>query len=233
MKSLMIFGLFIMTIVFAQFANAQTADDVVGKYIAAMGGKEKLNALKTVKMEGNLSVMGNDVAIVITKKHLVGMRVDISVMGTENYQVVTPAKGVVFMPVQGMSEPTEMPEEQRKSAIGQLDIQGSLVDYKEKGTAIELVGKEKVDGEDCSNLKLTFKSGLATNFFISDKTGFIVKTTGKRVMNGEEVEVSNSNSNYKQNADGYWFPYTTTNAQGTTDFSKIDTNIAVDENIFK
>ncbi|MGF2413594.1 MAG: hypothetical protein ACQUYJ_14780, partial [Ferruginibacter sp.] len=133
MKSLMIFGLFIMTIVFAQFANAQTADDVVGKYIAAMGGKEKLNALKTVKMEGNLSVMGNDVAIVITKKHLVGMRVDISVMGTENYQVVTPAKGVVFMPVQGMSEPTEMPEEQLKSAIGQLDIQGSLVDYKEKG----------------------------------------------------------------------------------------------------
>jgi hypothetical protein len=233
MKPIMIFGLFIMTMVFAQFANAQTADDVVGKYITAMGGKEKLNALKTVKMEGNLSVMGNDVAIVITKKHLVGMRVDISVMGTENYQVVTPAKGIVFMPVQGMSEPTEMPEEQLKSAIGQLDIQGSLVDYKEKGTAIELVGKEKVDGEDCSNLKATFKSGLVSNFFISDKTGFIVKTTGKRVMNGEEVEVSNSNSNYKQNADGYWFPYTTTNAQGTTEFTKIDTNVAVDENIFK
>jgi hypothetical protein len=154
-------------------------------------------------------------------------------MGTENYQVVTPAKGIVFMPVQGMSEPTEMPAEQLKSALNQLDIQGSLVDYKEKGSTIELVGKEKVDGEDCSNLKVTFKSGLVTNFFISDKTGFIVKTTGKRVMNGEEMEVSNSYSNYKQNADGYWFPYTSTSTQGTTDFSKIETNVAVDDNIFK
>jgi hypothetical protein len=233
MKPIMIFGLFIMAMVLAQFAQAQTADDVVNKYLTAMGGKEKLNALKTVKMEGSLSVMGNDVAIIMTKKHLVGMRMDISVMGTENYQVVTPAKGIVFMPVQGMSEPTEMPAEQLKSALNQLDIQGSLVDYKEKGSTIELVGKEKVDGEDCSNLKVTFKSGLVTNFFISDKTGFIVKTTGKRVMNGEEMEVSNSYSNYKQNADGYWFPYTSTSTQGTTDFSKIETNVAVDDNIFK
>jgi hypothetical protein len=233
MKPIMIFSLFIMAMVFAQFAQAQTADDVVNKYLTAMGGKEKLAALKTVKMEGSLSVMGNDVAMVITKKHLTGMRVDISVMGTENYQIVTPTKGIVFMPVQGMSEPTEMPAEQLKSSTSQLDIEGSLVNYKEKGTTIEIAGKEKVDGEDCSNLKLTYKSGLVSNFFISDKTGFIIKTTGKRVMNGEEVEVSNSFSNYKQNADGYWFPYTSTNTQGTTEFSKIETNIAVDDSIFK
>lgn len=233
MKPIMIFSLFIMAMVLAQFAQAQTADDVVNKYLTAMGGKEKLAALKTVKMEGSLSVMGNDVAMVITKKHLTGMRVDISVMGTENYQIVTPTKGIVFMPVQGMSEPTEMPAEQLKSSTSQLDIEGSLVNYKEKGTTIEIAGKEKVDGEDCSNLKLTYKSGLVSNFFISDKTGFIIKTTGKRVMNGEEVEVSNSFSNFKQNADGYWFPYTSTNAQGTTEFSKIETNVAVDDSIFK
>jgi hypothetical protein len=233
MKPIMIFGLFVMAMVMAQFAQAQTADDVVNKYLTAMGGKEKLAALKTVKMEGSLSVMGNDVAIIMTKKHLVGMRMDISVMGTENYQVVTPTKGIVFMPVQGMSEPTDMTADQLKSSIGQLDIQGALLDYKEKGTTVELTGKEKVDGEDCSNLKVTYKSGLVSNFFISDKTGFIVKTTGKRTINGEEMEVSNSYSNYKQNADGYWFPYTSTNAQGTTDFSKIDTNVAVDDSIFK
>jgi hypothetical protein len=233
MKPIMIFGLFIMAMVVAQFAQAQTADDVVNKYLTAMGGKEKLNSLKTVKMEGNLSVMGNDVAIIMTKKHLVGMRMDISVMGTENYQIVTPTKGIVFMPVQGMSEPTEMPAEQLKSASTQLDIQGTLVDYKEKGSTIELIGKEKVDGEDCFNLKVTYKSGLVSTFFISEKTGFIVKTSGKRAVNGEEIEVATTYSNYKQNGDGYWFAYTAVNMQGQTDYSKIDTNVAVDENIFK
>jgi hypothetical protein len=233
MKPLMIFGLFIMVMVLAQFAHAQTADDIVNKYIAAMGGKEKISSLKTVKLEGNLTVQGTDVALVITKKHMVGIRTDISVMGTENYQIITPTKGTIFMPVQGMSEPTAMPDDQLKSGQSQLDLQGSLVDYKEKGTSIELVGNEKVDGEDCYNLKVTFKSGIVTNYYISAKTFYIIKTNGKRMINGEETEIATSYSNYKQNADGYWFSYTTTNMQGTTDFFKIDTNIVIDESVFK
>jgi len=233
MKPIMIFGLFIMAMVFAQFAYSQTADDVIDKYITAIGGKEKITSLKTVKMEGSMSVMGNDVAIVMTKKHLVGLRMDISVMGTENYQVVTPTKGIMFMPVQGMSEPTEMSADQLKPAVSQLDIHGALVGYKEKGTAVELIGKEKVDGEDCYNLKLTYKTGVVSNYFISEKTSFIIKTTGKRIINGEEVEVATTFSNYKQNADGYWFAYTAVNMQGQTDYSKIDANVAVDDNIFK
>jgi len=232
MKTLMISGLLIITMTLAQTLQAQTANDVVNKYIAAMGGREKLASLKTVKAEGSLTVQGTDVAMVITKKHLAGMRVDISVMGTENYQILTPAKGTIFMPVQGMSEPTVMPDEQLKAGQSQLDLEGPLVNYEDKGTTVELAGIENVDGENCYNLKVTDKNGITTNYFISANTSFIVKTIGKRVMNGEEIDVSTNYSNYKQNADGFWFPYSTTNMQGTTDFSKIDTNIPVDESIF-
>lgn len=42
-----------------QFVHAQTADEVVDKYIASLGGKEKLMSLKTVKMEGGVRVCGN------------------------------------------------------------------------------------------------------------------------------------------------------------------------------
>ena len=233
MKSLMAFCLLVTAIVFTQFTHAQTADEIIDKYITAMGGKEKLVSLKTIKMEGNLTVQGTDIAMVITKKHLVGMRIDISVMGTENYQIITPAKGTVFMPVQGMSAPTAMPDDQFKAIQPQLDLQGVLVDYKNKGTTVELLGNEKVDGEDCYNIKVTSSSGVVTNYFISAKTFFIIKTSGKRLMNGEEVDVTTSYSNYKQNGDGFLFPYSTTNMQGTTDYSKIDTNVPVDESIFK
>jgi hypothetical protein len=95
------------------------------------------------------------------------------------------------------------------------------------------VGNEKVDGEDCYNLKLTFKTGVITNYYISAKTFYIIKINGKRMINGEEMEIATTYSNYKQNADGYWFSYTTTNMQGTTDFFKIDTNVAIDESVFK
>lgn len=233
MKPLMILGLFIMALIAAQFAKAQTVDDIVNKYITAMGGEEKLISLKTVKMEGNLTVNGTDVGLIVTRKHLVGMRADISVMGTENYQIVTPAKGIVFMPIRGMTEPTTMSDDELKSSLTQLDIQGSLVDYKQKGTTVEVIGKEKVDTEDCYNLKLTYKSGVVANYYISTTTYYIVKTSGKKIIGGKEMDVTTTYSNYKKNADGYWFPYTTVNSQGETDYSTIDTNKPVDESIFK
>lgn len=233
MKKIIIFGICMFALVFMQFANAQSVDDIVNKYVAAMGGKEKLASLKTVRLQGNLSVMGNDVAMVITKKHLVGMRADISVMGTENYQIITPAKGIVFMPVQGMSEPTPMTDDQLKASQSQLDLQGYLVDYKEKGTTIELLGNEKVDGDDNFKLKLTFKNGIVSTCFVSSKNYMITKTSAKRNVNGEEMDMEVTYTNYKQNADGYWFAYTTGSMQGETNYEKIETNITVDESIFK
>ena len=233
MKNLIIFGLFIMALVVAQFAQAQTVDDVINKYIEALGGKEKLAILKSVKYSGNINIQGTDVNIVQTKLNMKGMRLDISVAGTENYQIVTPEKGIVFMPVQGMTEPSPMPEDQLKSGQNQLDVQGVLLNYKEKGTAVELLGTEKLNGEDNHKLKITFKNGLVTTYFIGAKNYYINKTVSKRKVNGEETDMETTYTNYKQNADGFWFAYNNTSVQGDMIYDKIETNIPVDENIFK
>lgn len=235
MKNLIIFGLFIMGMVLVQFVQAQvkTVDDVINKYIEALGGKEKLLTLKSIRYTGNINIQGNDVSIVQTKLNLKGMRMDISVAGTENYQVVTPEKGIVFMPVQGMTEPSPMPEDQLKSGQNQLDVQGALLNYKEKGTAVELLGTEKLNGDDNHKLKVTFKNGLVTTYFIGATNHYINKTVSKRMVNGQEQDMETTYSNYKQNADGFWFPYNTTSLQGDMIYDKIETNVPVDENIFK
>jgi len=233
MKNIVLFGTLILLLVFAQFAQAQTADDVVNKYIDALGGKAKLSTLNSVRFSGNMSIQGNDIAITITKLHMKGMRMDISVMGTENYQIITPGKGISFMPVQGMAAPTDMPEEQAKAAQSQLDIQSALLDYKDKGTSVELLGKEKVDGADHYKLKVTFKNGIFTTYYINADSYRLNKTVSKRNINGEEMEIETSFSNYKQ-VDGFWFAFTNTSSvQGETNYDKIETNIPVDESIFK
>ena len=233
MKNVIITGLLLLSSVFVQFTHAQTVDEIADKYIVALGGKEKLLALKSVKMEGNVNVQGYDVNITTTKLHMKGMRSDIVVAGVENYQVVTPEKGIVFMPIQGMSTPSDMPEDQLKSGQLQLDVQSALLNNKEKGTAIELLGAETLNGADNYKLKLTFKNGIVTTYFIG-KTDFrLNKTVSKRNINGEETDMETTFSNYKQNADGYWFAFTSNNIQGEMIYDKIQTNIAVDENIFK
>lgn len=232
MKSVKLF--FLAAMIFSGFGiNAQTADEVVDKYVTAMGGKDKLASLNTVKMTGTMSVQGTDISMTMTKSHMIGLRMDIEVMGTSNYQLGNDKEGWVFMPVQGMASPVQMDEEQYKSFATQLDVQGSLFNYKEKGTTVELLGNEKVEGADAHKLKVTYKSGKTSTFFIDAKTGYLIKTASKSNFGGQEVEVENTFSDFKQNADGYTFPYTNTSMQGTISFDKIETNIKVDDSIYK
>jgi hypothetical protein len=230
MKTLKTFLLAAMS--FAAVAvSAQTADEIVSKHLKAMGGAEKLASLKTVKMEGNLNTQGIDVVITLTKKHLAGMRMDMEVMGTSNYQMATPTKGWVFMPVMQQTEPKEMDAEQLKSVQSQLDIQGTFLDYKAKGYTVEYIGTEKVDGKDAYKLK-TVKEGKDVFYFIDAVSNFIVKTTSKANVQGEEMELETSFSDYKQTADGFWFPHTNTTLQGVITFDKITTNLPVDDKLF-
>jgi hypothetical protein len=230
---------FIKNLLVAGFAfttlsvSAQTADEIVTKNIEAMGGAAKLATLNSVKMSGNMSVQGQDVAITMTKLNNKGVRMDIEVMGTSNYQVANTEKGSIFFPVQGMTDPKEMDAEQYKSIASQLDLQGALFNYKAKGNAVEYVGTEKVDGADAYKLKVTLKSGKVSNYFIDTKTNRVIKTVSKANVNGEEMEIETTLADYKQDANGFWFPYTTTNMQGTISFDKIESNITVDEAIFK
>lgn len=233
MRNLIIFGLIIFLMVMVQFVHAQTIDDVIEKYITAMGGKEKMMSLTSLRMTGNLSVMGNDVSIVVTRKHMVGSRIDLSIMGIDNYQLVTPSKGWVFMPIQGQSAPEEMGEDLFKSGQNQLDIQGAFINYREKGTTIIMAGKESLDGTECYKLKVNFKNGSNVDYYIDTKSNRIFKTGTKMMVNGEETEIINTFSDYKLNEGGFWFAYTNSNSRGESIYDKIETNIAVDENIFK
>lgn len=208
-------------------------DDIISKHIDALGGREKLLSLKTVRMTGTLVIQGTDIAVTLTISHLIGSRLDFTTMGTANYRIVTPTKATNFIPVQGMNKPEELTAEELKAGQPGLDMQGPLLDYRAKGTSVELLGTEKVDGVDHFKLKLTFKSGVVSTYFISTKTYLITKTLRRVTINGEVVDVGTTYSNYKKNADGYLFAYTFAGVRGETNYDKIETNVAVDPAIFK
>ncbi len=213
--------------------QAQTVDDVVNSHITAMGGKEKLESLKSVRMTGSMSTQGVDISMTMTRSHLIGFRLDMDIMGSSNYQMLNATEGWVFMPVMGMTEPKKMEDDQYKSASSQLDIQGALLNYKDKGTTIELLGKDKVDNAEAYKLKLTLKSGKVVTYFLDAKTYFLIKTAGKQNVQGEEMDMETTFADFKQNADGFWFPYSTTSMQGTITFDKIETNVKVEDSLFK
>jgi hypothetical protein len=234
MKNLILFGLIILALVCVQFVQAQTMEEIISRHVEAMGGRQKIITLTSALMTGTFTATGttSPITIAATKKHMRGSRIDIEANGTSNFQLITPNSGWIFTPVQGDKEPRPLQEDQVKTGQVQLDLHGPFIDYKEKGNKIEMAGKETVDGVICYKLKVTAPNTNVTEYFISSKTNWIVKTRTKMFQFGNLEDVETLYSEHKQNADGYWFAYTNVGPRGTTRYENILTNVTVDEKIF-
>ncbi len=241
MKNIVLFVVFILALVFAQLANAQSVDEVINQYILARGGKEKLNSIKSIYFEGTREMMGNEVQVKVTKVDNKLFRTDFEFGGNTGYTIVTPDKGWTFIPMRS-DKPEEIPSEQLKTMQNQLDIAGPLVDYATKGYKASLKGKETVNGKEAYHIELTSSTGKVITYYIDTKTDFLIQI---RQMsdgaghngNGETKEIITDLSDYKD-VDGVMFPQTITTegsgmGSGSMTFDKIEVNIPVDEKLYK
>jgi len=232
MKNLMILGIFILALVVAQFAQAQTVDEVINKHIAAVGGKEKLGKIQNLVMEGNLSVQGTEVAVTITQVHNKLNRQDITAMGMRGFDMMTDKEGWQYMPFQGMQKPEPKSAEEIKEGQTDLDIAGPFVDYAAKGHKMELQGKEDVDGVSCYKIKATLSTGKGVTYFIDASSYLIKRAKESRKFNGQTIELQTDLADYKE-VDGVKMPYSITQQFGTVFISTIKTNQTIPESAYR
>jgi hypothetical protein len=232
MKNLVIFGLFILALVCVQFAQAQTVDDVINKHIAALGGKENLNKIQNVVMEGSLSIQGTEIALTITQVNNKLSRQDITAMGMHGFDMMGTAEGWQYMPFQGMQKPEPKTADEVKKSQSDLDIAGPLVDYAAKGHKVELVGKEDVDGTECYKLKVSLAGGKEVTFFIDPASSMIIRIKETRKMNGQDAEMQTDFSDYKD-VEGVKMPFSISQQFGTVLISSIKVNQTIPDSAFK
>lgn len=214
---------------------AQTVDELVDKHVAALGGADKLAGVKTMVVERSLSVNGMQIPSKTTMIVGKAMRSESSVMGNSMIQVIDGGTGWMIRPAMmgGTGDPEDMPADMLKQQAGQLDPFGALVNYKDKGNKVELVGKEKVDGKDAYHLKVTTKDGEAFDEYLDANTYLLSKLV--RNMNGQTGEIAFSD--YKP-VEGIQIAQTMEivgGQMGTLSFTtdKVQINPPVDESIFK
>jgi hypothetical protein len=89
------------------------------------------------------------------------------------------------------------------------DFDGALIDYKEKGHTVELVGREKADGKEVYHLKVTMKGGdVQQHYYIDADTGIELKTsTDVDLGTGQRQPLVTEMSDYRQ-IDGIMIPHT-------------------------
>lgn len=214
-----------------------TLDDILAKCIAARGGLEKIKSLQTVKMTGQATVEGGmqaPMTLVMKRPNMV--RLDLPIQGQTVTQAVNAAGGWMVNPFMGGDDPQPLPGEMTSDLRENADFDGPLVNYKERGGKLELLGKEDVGGVSTYKLKHTKKDGRIDTIFIDAKTYLDVKTAGKRTINGQEMDVEGLTSNYKP-IDGVPFAHTVEQkANGNTSFlfevEKIELNTPVEDSFF-
>lgn len=216
----------------ALVAKAQTADEIVKKHLDARGGLDKIKALQSMVMYGNMVQSGTNVEMKFTYAQDKAYRVDFTAVEQTGYNLVTTAGGWTFNPFAGQTEANPMPAEQLKDAQAQLDMQGPLVDYKAKGNTVEYLGKESIQGVDYFKLKLTRASGTVTTYFL-DKDYLISRSVSMGKVQGTEQEVSTEYSDYKKTPEGYVFAYKRVTNGTEIIFDKIEVNPKLDDSVFK
>lgn len=218
-------------------ASAQTVDDLIKKNIEAHGGIQKLKAVKSMKASGKITPQGLEIPITLQQKRPGMVRMDATFQGKPMVQAYDGANAWKIDPFQGNPDPEKVAGDDLKDLEEQSDIDGPLVDYKQKGHTVELIGKEDLEGTPVYKLKLTLKSGDVRNIYIDAENYLELKITSKRKTPGGEIDVDQYMGNYKS-VNGLMFAFsidTKVNGQSvnTITIDKIELDVPVDDALFK
>lgn len=221
---------------------AQTVDDVINKYIDALGGKDKVKGIKSIYQEG-VTVMqnGNELTIKSWKvqdklsrnEFQFGMGSAVTIITDQGGWRSNPRNGGAFEAI---------PEDRLKMQQLDMDI-FPLLDYAAKGHTVELQGKEAVNGVECYKLKLTPKAGLPVTYYIDPNTWYLVRETrtpppggggqGGPGGGGGGGNLNRDFSNYQKTEDGYMVPFTLSMGPGSVTLEKVEINKTVDAKLYK
>lgn len=212
--------------------RAQTADEIVNKYIDAIGGKKTLGDVKSIVITSSVETQfgeGSSVTSILAGK---GFKSETDFGGTKVINCFTPNGGWGVNGFMGQTSATALPEQQAKAGQGSLQVGGPLVDYAARGLKVTLAGKDATDFQ----LKLE-GNGMSSTFYVNQQTYLIDKTATKVNAQGQEVEVVTAFKDYKKTDQGYVVPFTQQvdypQFSITITHKSVEVNKAVDPAIFE
>jgi hypothetical protein len=153
--------------------RSQTADEIIQKHIEAIGGYEKIKAIKKITFEGTNKSSTIETSF---KSYIIHD----SAACTEGVINGKPSKGVAtkktgWICTDSPKNPFEKKDKyQVKQDQKAMDIHGPLVDYIQKGNKVNYLGTEKIKDTLCYKIKLK-KADKSAYIYYFDSSTFLIK----------------------------------------------------------
>src|SRR5271156_1054266 len=218
-------------------AGAQTVDEVIAKNIQARGGAEKLKSVHSLRTSSKLTQGSFRAEFRQENKRADKVREEIIIQGLALVRAYDGKTGWKISPFVGRKDPELLSQDDLKSLVVDADMDGPLMEYKEKGHKAELVGHDSMEGTDCFKIKLSMKNGDVRYYYLDSDSYLELKIEIQTTIRGALQESELYYGDYEQ-VNGIYYPFTVEQAQkgssSRTQISveKIEHNVPLEDAVF-
>jgi hypothetical protein len=199
--------------------SPESGEEIVAHYVEALGGKEHLQGLNSIHLEGvALLPSGLQVTARIWRVYDRLYRMELDYGESHIILVATPGRGWTINPGTD-GEVKSITGEDLKALRVEIDPAGPLADYNAKGFKVQRVGLDTVNSEPCYKVKVSCPSNHSITYSIDAKTYYVLKevrrgggivcggSLGGPWNNNADNEVTVEYGDYKKGPGGYVLPY--------------------------
>jgi hypothetical protein len=224
-------------IFFPVAARAQVVDEIIAKNIQARGGADKLKSVRSLRTTAKYTQGSFRAELRQENKRAGKVREEFIIQGLAQVQAYDGKTGWQISPFGGRKDPELLSQDDLKSLEVDADIDGPLVDYKEKGNKVESLGHDIVDGDDAYKLKVTLKNGDIIYYYLDPDTFLEIRKEQQLFLRGSVQEFVVNLGSYKP-VNGVMFPFWSASGPKGADplpnitFEKIEVNVPLEDTKF-
>jgi hypothetical protein len=217
--------------------GAQTVDEIIARNLEARGGVEKIKAVKTMRTSGTLRQGGFRATFIQENQRPNRVREETIIQGMAETEAFDGKAGWRVSPFGGRKDPDLLSADDMKGLVEDADLDGQLVDYRNKDHRAELIGHEPVEGTDCYKIKLTLSSSDVRYYYIDADSYLELKVETERRIRGT-VQYNETLYGDYERVNGIYYPFEFESGQkGSPDrvrvtVDKVELNIPLSDSRF-
>lgn len=211
-----------------------TADQLISKYIQAIGGKANIEKVKDVTVTMNASVQGMALTFKQQQKGADKMLIQVMMNNSPMQRVIINGdKGKMEAPMQGMNK--EMTADELVTQKVESDM-FSMTRYDKFGIKTAVTGQEKVDGTEAYVVEATASNGQKTLHYFDKATGLLLQDVKSLQTPQGAITQTKSYKNYKE-VSGIKYPHVIETTVGPqvikAEVQSVEVNKGISDDTFK
>jgi hypothetical protein len=163
---------------FSFIASSQSADEVINKYIAYIGGMQKWKSVKTITSTGTYNYGGMEFPFTSYSKAPDRYKYIVAAHGKSFTQAYDGNQGWRIDGFKDEKKKTILKDRKQARAMANeadVELESPFINYREKGHTILMEGMDTIGNKTCYQIKLMQKNGDSATFFFDNKDFALVK----------------------------------------------------------